>query len=248
MMTIDLNCDLGEGMPSDAEIMPYISSANIACGYHAGDKDTMSRTIKLCLQNNVAIGAHPGFKDKENFGRINQQLSAEGLYDLVHQQLFILNEHCKEAGTALHHVKPHGALYNLAAKDRALSKIIVKAVSDFNPDLIFYGLAGSVMIEEARAANLKTANEVFADRTYQRDGSLTPRNENNALIQDTQEALAQVMQMVKCNTVNTVQGEVIDIYPQTICIHGDGVHAADLARAIHQLLRANSISINPPRV
>lgn len=233
-------------MTTDATIMPYLSSANIACGYHAGDEDTMKRTLELCLQNKVAIGAHPGFSDKPNFGRINQNLSDQELYDLVHHQLLLLDKLCREAGATLHHVKPHGALYNMAAKDRHISTILAKAVYDFNPALLYYGLSNSYMISEAKAIGLQTANEVFADRTYQNDGSLTPRSEKNALIHDIQEALEQVMQMIQLNTVNTIQGKTIDIQVQTICLHGDGPHAVDFTKAIHHFLQRNSIDIQTP--
>lgn len=237
---------MGEGMVTDADIMPHISSANIACGYHAGDEDTMKRTIALCLQHKVAIGAHPGFKDKTNFGRLNQQLADQELHDLVSEQLYILNVFCKEAGAKLHHVKPHGALYNMAAKNQHMSNILAKAVSEMDASLFYYGLCNSFMITEARRIGLKTVNEVFADRTYQIDGSLTPRSEKNALIEDTDAALAQVMQMIQANTVKTIQGEDISLYPQTICLHGDGAHAVDFARKIHHTLKKNSIHIQAP--
>jgi UPF0271 protein len=243
---IDLNCDMGEGMTTDASIMPFISSANIACGYHAGDVDTMKRTIALCLQHKVAIGAHPGFNDKENFGRINQQLSDQELYDLVAEQLLIIQQLCKVAGTTLHHVKPHGALYNMAAKNQHMSTILAKAVYEFDPSLFYYGLSNSFMITEAKNLGLKTVNEVFADRTYQVNGSLTPRTEKNALIEDTEIALAQVLQMVQSNTVKTIQGKEISLQPQTICLHGDGPHAVDFAKVIYQKLKNNSIHIQAP--
>lgn len=233
-------------MLTDADIMPYISSANIACGYHAGDEDTMKRTIELCLQHKVAIGAHPGFKDKENFGRLNQQLSDQELYDLVHEQLHILQKLCTEAGTTLHHVKPHGALYNMAAKNQHMSSILAKVVSEVDANLFYYGLSNSYMIIEAKRMGLRTLNEVFADRTYQLDGSLTPRSEKNAMIEDTAAALAQVMQMIQANTVKTIQGKEISLHPQTICLHGDGAHAVDFARIIHETLKNNSIHIQAP--
>ncbi len=244
--TIDLNCDMGEGMLTDADIMPYISSANIACGYHAGDDDTMRHTIDLCLQHNVAIGAHPGFRDKENFGRLNQQLSDQELHDLVSEQLHILQKFCKKVGATLHHVKPHGALYNMAAKNQHMSTILAKAVFEFNSNLLYYGLSNSFMITVAERIGLKTVNEVFADRTYQTDGSLTPRTEENALIENADVALKQVMQMIQSNTVRTVQGMEIEIQPQTICLHGDGVHAVDFAKIIHQTLKNNAIHIQSP--
>lgn len=237
-MKVDINCDMGEGMLNDADIMPYISSANIACGFHAGDEKTMHNTIDLCLNHNVAIGAHPGFNDKENFGRKSIQLSVEELYDLVWKQLEIIQAICKEKHTKLHHVKLHGALYNMAAKDKSISNITAQAVKDFNPELVFYGLSGSVMIAEAKALGLKTANEVFADRTYQLDGTLTPRTHPHALIEKATDVVNQVEQMVKEKCVTTLSGEVMPIQADTICIHGDGDHTLEFAEHIYQSLRS----------
>jgi UPF0271 protein len=237
-MTIDINCDMGEGMPNDADIMPYISSANIACGYHAGNETTMRKTIELCLKHSVAVGAHPGFNDKENFGRKPVQLSADEMYQLVWKQLEIIQAICKEKHTKLHHVKLHGALYNMAAKDKSISKIAAQAVKDFDPELIFYGLSGSVMIAEAKALGLKTANEVFADRTYQPDGTLTSRTQPHALLEHSTDVIRQVKQIVKEKRVTTLSGEIILINADTICIHGDGDHAFEFAKHIHQCLRS----------
>jgi UPF0271 protein len=242
-MTIDINCDMGEGMPNDADIIPYISSANIACGYHAGNETTMRNTIDLCLKQGVAIGAHPGFNDKENFGRKPVQLSADEMYQLVWKQLEIIQAICKEKHAKLHHVKLHGALYNMAAKDKSISKIAAQAVKDFDPELIFYGLSGSVMITEANALGLKTANEVFADRTYQRDGTLTPRTMANAMIEDTTTALAQVMQMVAAGSVRSADGNNLPIKADTICVHGDEPRAPELVKLINKGLRNSGYTI-----
>lgn len=242
-MTIDLNCDMGEGMLHDAELMPYISSANIACGFHAGDEATMQKTVELCLKNNVAIGAHPGFNDKKNFGRLPMNLSDHELYALIYDQLKTLHEVCTKMKTTLHHVKPHGALYNMAAKDQGMSQVMANAVKDFDSSLVFIGLSNSMMISEAKAVGLKTANEVFADRTYQSDGSLTPRNQPNALITNTKQSLEQVRQMIKEGIVTTIGKEQIYIRPQTICIHGDGDHAVDFAKSIHSMLLKENIII-----
>lgn len=237
-MKVDINCDMGEGMLNDVDIMPYISSANIACGYHAGDEKTMHNTIDLCLNHNVAIGAHLGFDDKANFGRKPIQLSADELYQLVWKQLEIIQAICHEKQAVLHHVKLHGALYNMAAKDKSISNITAQAVKDFNPELVFYGLSGSVMITEAKALGLKTANEVFADRTYQPDGTLTPRTHPHALIEKATDVVNQVEQMVKERCVTTLSGEVMPIQADTICIHGDGDHALEFAKHIHTSLRS----------
>ncbi|HEU5290414.1 MAG TPA: 5-oxoprolinase subunit PxpA [Cyclobacteriaceae bacterium] len=244
-MNIDINCDMGEGMPTDAALMPFISSANIACGYHAGNHDIMRKTVELCLRHNVAIGAHPGFDDRKNFGRTSVQLSSSELYDLVTSQLHALNKICKESDAALHHVKPHGAMYNMAAKDPGMSNTLAKAVVDFNPRLIYFGLSGSYMISEAKKVGLKTAHEVFADRTYQPNGSLTPRTNEHALIQDENEMLKQVLLMIKQNRVVATDKSILPIQAETICIHGDGEHALQFAGAIYNQLRQEGVTVQP---
>jgi len=243
MAWIDLNCDMGEGLDNDALLMPFISSANIACGYHAGDEDMMKRTIELALQNDVAIGAHPGFADKENFGRTEMHLSNEEVYELVSTQIHLMKQLCDSFGASLHHVKPHGALYNMAAKDPALANSIAKAVKDSDSNLILYGLSGSHLISEAKNIGLATASEVFADRSYQDDGTLTPRSQPGALIEDEKISLQQVMQMVKEQTVTSINKKIIPISAETICIHGDGKHAVAFAKTIHQSLKENKIEI-----
>jgi UPF0271 protein len=242
-LTIDLNCDMAEGIGSEAELMPWITSANIACGYHAGDEELMKRTIDLCVKHYVAIGAHPSFPDRENFGRTNMNLPAEQVYQLVSEQLQIIGKIAKHFGKHLHHVKPHGALYNMAAKDATLANAIARAVKDFDAQLFFYGLSQSVMIEEAKKLNLKIANEVFADRTYQPDGSLTPRTQPNALITNETDALQQAIRFVKESRVTDVEGKEISIKADTICLHGDGTHAVAFAKAIHQQLVSENIKI-----
>ena len=206
---VDLNCDMGEGTGNDIEIMPFISSANIACGYHAGDEDTMNRTIELAVQNGVSIGAHPSFPDMENFGRKELHLDEHILYDIIILQLQVLDTIAESAGVSIHHVKPHGALYNMSARDSAMSAIIARAVKDIDPNLVFYGLSGSHLISEAKNMGLKTASEAFADRTYQDDGSLTPRSQAGALIENEEHALQQVLQMIKTGTVKTISGKII---------------------------------------
>lgn len=243
MFTIDLNCDMGEGFGNDAAIMPYISSANIACGLHAGNDDTMKQTIELALKYNVAIGAHPGFNDKENFGRTEQQLTEEGFYDLVKTQLEILQKHIDAFGATMHHVKPHGALYNMSARNYALASVIARAVKDHNAYLILYGLSNSCSISAAKKINLLTASEVFADRTYTDEGKLTPRTEPNALIQNDVQALKQVLQMVKQQTVTSTANKTIPVKADTICIHGDSKHAIDFAKKISLALQENRIKI-----
>ena len=230
---IDINCDMGEGMGNEKELMPFISSANIACGYHAGDAATIKEVINICLQYNVNIGAHPSFLDKENFGRTNMQLSPQEIYTIITDQLTIINTIAIECGGTLHHLKPHGALYNMAAKDIVTAAAIAKAVKDFDERLIYFGLSGSVMIKAAEKIGLQTANEVFADRTYQVDGTLTPRTQPNALITNKNAMVNQVIQMLNENKVTAVTGKQIFIKAETICIHGDGEHAVEFAKTIH---------------
>jgi len=243
MYVIDLNCDMGEGLQNDALLMPHITSANIACGYHAGDETIMKRTIELALLNGVAIGAHPGFADKANFGRTEMQLPLEEVYGLVGEQVQLLQKIAENAGAKLHHVKPHGALYNMSAKDPALANAIAKAVYDIDNTFILFGLSGSHSVTEAKKAGLKTASEVFADRTYQSNGSLTPRTEPNALIETTAQSIQQVLQMIMQQTVTSVDNKQVPIIAETVCLHGDGKHAVEFAIAIQHALQQNEIQI-----
>lgn len=240
MLLCDLNCDMGEGIGNDEAIMPYISSANISCGFHAGNGDTIRATMALAIRHHVLIGAHPSFHDRENFGRKEVFLSKDKLYAVVLEQLIKLDLIAKEKGATLHHVKPHGAMYNMAARDAATAKTIAQAIKDFNEELVVYGLSNSHSISEAKALGLKTASEVFADRTYQDDGSLTPRSQANALIEEEEKCILQVLQMVKEGTVTSVSGKIIPIVAETICIHGDGRHAVSFAKKIHQALKQTS--------
>jgi len=242
-MRVDLNCDLGEGMPTDEQIISLISSANIACGFHAGNIDTMKRTIELCVQHRVAIGAHPSWPDKENFGRKEMQRSAEELITIITEQLNILSQLTKEQGGKLHHVKPHGALYNQSANDETIASAIAKAVKDFDASLILFGLSGSYSISEAEKRRLTTASEVFADRTYLDDGSLTPRSQPNALIEDENKAVEQALQMITQQSVTSITGKHISLIADTICIHGDGTNAVAFAKAISFALKQNHIDI-----
>ena len=242
-MQVDLNCDLGEGMPTDEQIIPLITSANIACGFHAGDIETMKRTIELCLINNVAIGAHPSWPDKENFGRKEMQRSSAEVYSIVIEQLNTLSQLTKEQGSNLHHVKPHGALYNQSAKDIVIASAIAKAVNDFDASLVLFGLSGSISITEAEKLGLKTINEVFADRTYLDDGTLSPRSQPNALIEDENKAVEQALQMITQQSVTSITGKNISLIADTICIHGDGANAVTFAKAISIALKLNHIDI-----
>lgn len=246
---IDLNCDMGESfgawkMGHDAEMMDFVSSVNIACGFHAGDATTIRKTVETAIKKGVAIGAHPSFPDLQGFGRREMKLSSQEIFDIVLYQVSAIKGICEAFGAKLHHVKPHGALYNLAAKDAEMSRSIAEAVKTIDENLIFYGLSGSFLIYEAENLGLKTASEVFADRTYQTDGSLTSRNQPNALIKDTELAVKQVVQMIRHQTVTTTNGETIPIKAETICIHGDGENALEFARTIKQKITENKIGIS----
>jgi UPF0271 protein len=241
MPLIDINCDMGEGLPNDEVLMQYITSANIACGYHAGDESTMKRTLELAVKNKVSAGAHPGFADKANFGRAEMKLPLNEIYDLVVTQVTQLQQLAQSMGTTLRHVKPHGALYNMSAKDPLLANTIAKAVYAINPQLILFGLSGSHSITEATRSGLKTASEVFADRTYQDDGSLTPRTKPGAMIASAEQSLQQVLQMITNKTVSSVTGKQVPITAETICVHGDGEHAVPFARSIFQTLQSHAI-------
>jgi len=240
---IDLNCDMGEGMNTDQAIMPFISSANIACGYHAGDETIIAQTIDYCLQHDVAIGAHPGFADRENFGRKEMLLDEGELYTLVTTQVRLVKKIAEQKGARLHHVKPHGALYNMAATNRQYAATLARAVKEIDPALVFYGLSNSIMLTAAAAAGLQTAAEVFADRSYQDSGQLTPRNLPGALIANTAASVQQVLQLIKQGTVQTITGKMIALAADTVCLHGDGEHAVAFAEAIHDQLVQSGISI-----
>ncbi|MRX74122.1 5-oxoprolinase subunit PxpA [Bacillus lacus] len=249
MPVVDINCDLGESFGAytlgrDAEILDYVTSANIACGFHAGDPATMRKTVKMAMEKNVAIGAHPGLQDLAGFGRRDMNLSPQEAYDLVLYQIGALSAFVKAEGGSIQHVKPHGALYNMAAKSAPLAEAIAEAVYKVNPDMIFFGLAGSELIKAGEKAGLRTGSEVFSDRTYQPDGTLTSRREPNALITDQNQAVSQVIKMVRNQKVSTAGGPEIDIKADTICIHGDGEHALDFARHITEALKKAGITIS----
>ena len=244
MRSIDLNCDLGEGCGSDAELMRLISSANVACGYHAGDAETMKRTVDLALENGVAIGAHPGYPDRENFGRTAMNLAPREICSIVSDQLGTLTEIANRSGAKLAHVKPHGALYNQSARDAAIAAAIAEAVHHHDPKLVLFGLSGSHSIAEAERVGLRTASEVFADRTYQNDGSLTPRTWPDAMIENENESIEQVLDMLKYGRVRSTDAIMVRIVAETVCIHGDGDHAVEFATLINRRLVENGFTIS----
>ncbi|OQP56958.1 lactam utilization protein LamB [Niastella vici] len=250
MLSIDLNCDMGESthlwpyhIEKDLLLLSYVSSINLACGFHAGDAPTMHQLVAAAVEAGVAIGAHPGFADRENFGRTNLLLPPAAIYDLVLYQIGALDAFLKVLHTRLHHVKPHGALYNMAAKDAVMAETICKAVCDYDSSLVLYGLSGSKLIEAAHATGLATCSEVFADRTYQDDGHLTPRTHPQALLHDTNQSLQQVLQMVEQRSVTSINGREVPLVAETVCIHGDGEFAVAFARVIKETLERNGIVV-----
>ncbi|SOY39694.1 5-oxoprolinase subunit PxpA [Cupriavidus taiwanensis] len=242
-MQIDLNADLGEGCGNDEALLALISSANIACGWHAGDAATMVQTVKWALERGVAIGAHPSYPDRDNFGRTEMQRDPEHVYADVLYQIGALAAIVRAHGGVLHHVKPHGALYNQAVRDPALARAIVRAVRDFDADLVFFGLAGSQMIDVAKQAGLRVRQEVFADRGYNSDGTLVKRGTPGALHEDEEVALDQTLTMVREQRVRAIDGSWVPIQAETVCLHGDGAHALAFARRIRERLGAEGIAI-----
>lgn len=230
-------------MGNDAALMDHVSSINIACGFHAGDAGVIRKTIQKAQDKNVAIGAHPSFPDLQGFGRREMKISPLEVFDIVLYQISAVKGICESMKMKLHHVKPHGALYNQAAKDIKIASAIAAAIQSIDENLILYGLSNSFLISEAENYGLKTASEVFADRTYQTDGSLTPRSESNALIKDSEQAVSQVLQMINENVVTATSGEKVSIKADTICIHGDGENALEFAKIINEKLRENQIEI-----
>ena len=251
MPTIDLSCDMGEAfgnypMPNDDALMNYISSASIACGFHAGDPNVMQNTVAAAIKRGVAVGAHPGLPDLQGFGRREMQITAKEAYRMVLYQVGALYAFVKAGEGRLNHVKAHGALYNMAGRDPALARAIVDAVHDFDPGLILFALAGSEMVKAAKQTGLAYASEVFADRTYQDDGSLTPRSHPDALITDEQQSLNQALMMVNKQQVISTSKKTITLRADTLCLHGDGPHAVEFAKTIHETLTKEGITIKAP--
>jgi UPF0271 protein len=250
MYKVDLNSDLGESfgdykLGMDEEVLKYISSANIACGYHAGDPLIMDKTVKMAVKENVAIGAHPGLPDLMGFGRREMKITTEEAKCYVKYQIGALSAFARSRGVKLQHVKVHGALYNMAANDAALSEAIAQAIYETDKDLILVGLANSEMIKAGKKANLKVANEVFADRAYNADGTLVSRKKEGAMIHDEEEAILRVLRMVKEGKVSSITGEDIDIQADTICVHGDNPRAVEFVEKIKSALQEEGIEVVP---
>jgi 5-oxoprolinase (ATP-hydrolysing) subunit A len=234
---VDLNCDMGESfgayrIGADDEVFPFITSANVACGFHGGDPRVMRETLSKARQHNVAIGAHPGLPDLIGFGRRNMDVTPDEVYDLVVYQVGALIGFARAAKMELQHVKAHGALYNMAAVNQELAAAIARAVRDVDKQLVLFGLPGSHLISEGEAAGLRTASEAFADRNYMSDGTLVSRRRPDAHVHDADDAVARAIRMVREGKVTPVDGGDIALRADTICIHGDGAHAAEFARKL----------------
>ncbi len=248
MLRVDLNSDLGESfgaykLGQDEKILDIVTSANIACGYHAGDYNIMDLTVKMAIEKGVGIGAHPGFPDILGFGRRTMQFDPKEIYNFIVYQIGALQAFAKINSATLNHVKPHGALYNMATKDRLIAEAIAEAVYDVDYNLILFGLAGGELIKAGKKRGLLTAQEVFADRSYQPDGTLTPRSRSNAMIKDPEEAAHRVIRMVKEGKVEAIDGSEINIQAETICVHGDENSALLFVERLKQVLQDNNIEI-----
>lgn len=246
MIKVDFNSDLGESFGNykiglDSEILHQVTSANVACGFHAGDASIMAQTVQLALDKGVAIGAHPGFPDLQGFGRRKIEMNTSDITDIVAYQVGALSAFTPDH--KLHHVKAHGALYNMAAKDRLIADAVITGIKLVDPQTIVYGLANSELIKAAQNANMKFAQEVFADRNYQSDGSLVPRSQPNAVISNPAEAAQRALEMVENKSVVSVTGEVVPLAVDSICVHGDNHSAVDLAIEIKKLLLDNQVTV-----
>jgi UPF0271 protein len=250
MKRIDLNCDLGEmagreGGGIEDALLALVSSANVACGAHAGDAATMERTIRAALARGVQIGAHPGYPDRERFGRVELEMSAEEIARSVYEQLTALASVARACGAVVRHVKPHGALYNRAARDREIARAISTGVARWSRDVVLVGLAGSAMLDAFREVGFPVAAEAFADRRYERDGSLRSRGLPGALIADPAEAARQAVRLVEEGVVIACDGAPVEIHASTICLHGDTPDALAIARAVAAALRSSGVAIGP---
>ena len=249
-LRIDINCDMGESfgpwtMGADAEVMPHITSANVACGAHAGDPTVMRRTVRTAVAAGVAVGAHPGFADLQGFGRREMTVDPSELEDSLIAQIGALAAIARAEGAALQHVKAHGALYNMAARQRPLADVIARAIAACGPSLIMFALPGSSMADAAAAAGLRVAAEGFADRSYEEDGSLTPRSRAGAVIHDPDAVVARAVRMVRDGVVLTAAGREVPLRIDTICVHGDTPGAAGLVRRIRDALAGLGAAVQP---
>ncbi|MBU9719941.1 MULTISPECIES: LamB/YcsF family protein [Bacillaceae] len=252
-LTVDVNSDIGESfgvykIGQDEEVIKHITSANIACGYHAGDHNVMHQTVALAAKYGVGIGAHPGLQDLPGFGRRKMEVTPEEVYNMTVYQVSAIQGFANIYGHRLQHVKPHGALYNMAAKDRSVADAICQAVKDISKDgsLLLFALAGSELVKSAHYAGIKVVEEVFADRTYQPDGTLTPRSQPDAVIHDPHVAVTQAIQMVREGLVTAVDGSRIPIVADSICVHGDSDHALQFVQMLRRALSEHRINVKNP--
>ncbi|HHW7570551.1 TPA: 5-oxoprolinase subunit PxpA [Mannheimia haemolytica] len=243
MNHVDLNVDLAEGCGNDHSLLQLVTSANVCCGLHAGDYNEMRKAIRWAKENGVRVGAHPSFPDRENFGRTNMQLPDDELKACLLYQLGAAKALCNAENVPMSYVKPHGALYNMAAKDAHLATLIANTVKQFDPNLKLMGLSGSLMLSIAEQHGLETISEVFADRHYLADGSLVPRTRDDAMVESDDEAISQVLQMVLDGTVPTVDGGNVAIKADSICLHGDGEHAVVFAKRIREELEIKEVLV-----
>jgi len=251
MKKIDLNCDMGESygawkMGADADVMPFISSANIACGFHGGDPATIRKTVRLAVDNGVAIGAHPSLPDLMGFGRRAMRISPQDMYDLVVYQAGAVEAFARAAGANLHHVKCHGSLYNMAATDEGLSEAMAKAVGDLGSGVILYALSGSKTLEAARKAGIRVVGEVFADRGYSDDGTLAPRDKPGGMIEDAAASAKQALAMIEEGYVTSLSGKRVAVAADTMCLHGDQPGAVNFAKKLREAFEARGISVAAP--
>ena len=244
-MNVDLNADVGEGM-DDAAILPFLTSANVACGLHAGGPEVIDRTVALAAGRGVRVGAHPGYDDRANFGRTDQQLTAQQVRALVLYQLGAIDAIARARSVRLAHVKAHGALYNRAAKDAALARAIAEAVRDFRADLVLVGLAGSLQLDAAREVGLEAVGEAFADRRYLPDGSLMPRSRPGSVLHDPAQAAEQALRIVRDRNVLASDGSRLAVDAQTLCLHGDTPGAPAIARAVRDALESAGVRVAAP--
>lgn len=250
MYSVDLNCDLGESFGNykcglDEEVIPFISSANVACGFHASDPMVMAKTVALSKANNVCVGAHPGYPDLVGFGRRNLNASPAEVKAMVQYQVGALKAFCTAQGVKLCHVKPHGAMYNMAGKDADLAEAICEAIKEIDPELILLGLSGSEMLRAAERIGLKAAKEVFADRAYEEDGSLVARSKPGSMITDEDQAIQRVVKMIKEGKVTAITGKEIEVEAHSVCVHGDGPKALAFVEKIRGALTSEGIKIAP---
>ena len=246
-LVVDLNADLGEGAGHDDELLALVTSANIACGFHAGDAETMRRSIETARDHKVAVGAHPSLFDRENFGRKELSVRSDEIFDAVVYQLGIFQAIADAAGVCPNHVKPHGALYNMAVRDRELADAIGRAIAKIDTKLILFAPQHSALTRGGTANGLQIAHEVFADRNYLSDGSLVPRTRSDALLHDPEEAAARVVRMLRDGRVKSVDGADVDVRAETVCVHGDTPGAVDFVRVLKSRLEEEDVSLRAPK-